>query len=52
MNTKKIDKLEKAAIPLIKYMRKHCNPHHKIIVTIDGVELLLGEMGVSMEVED
>lgn len=44
----KIDfaELEKAAVPLIELMRRKCNQHHMIIVTLEGLEVLSTVMGI------
>lgn len=50
MDNKHLNELKAAAMPLIEYMRKHYNPHNKIIVTLDRIEVLSGEMSVPVEV--
>ena len=40
---------EEAARPLIKWLAENVNPHHKVVVTSIGAELLSGEMAMSDE---
>lgn len=36
----------------VEWFKKNCNPHQKIIISDDGVELVSGEMGFLVEPVD
>lgn len=43
-NLKRFQELEKAARPLVDFLKSNYNPHCKIIVEVDRVEVVCGEM--------
>lgn len=46
------EEFKAATMPAIEFMHKYCNPHQTIIIRLDGVELLSGDMAYSVEVPD
>ena len=42
--------LRKASRPLIEYIRKHWNPHTKVIVDVDTAEVVTGELVEKFEI--
>jgi hypothetical protein len=52
MNDLSHEELEKAAQPLIDILYKYYNPHTKIIVEYDYVEILSGEMAIPIKLRD
>lgn len=38
--------------PVVLWLQKYRTPHDKIIIAMDGAELVSGEIGVSFEVVD
>jgi len=47
-----VEEFKKAMQPAVEWFQKHCNPHQKIIIEMDGAELVSGEMAFSAEVPD
>jgi hypothetical protein len=45
----KFDELKALATPLQKWLAKNFNPHCKVEVTTDSVEVLSGEMRIPLE---
>lgn len=43
-------KLRKASRPLIEYIRKHWNPHTKVIVDVVTAEVVTGELVTSFDI--
>jgi hypothetical protein len=56
MNTEeykqKAEELQKASLPLLEFLNKHYDPHCSEIVTEGRVEIVSGEMSVSLPVRD
>lgn len=52
MNENNLREFEKAMRPAVEWFQKNCNPHQRIIIEMDGVELVSGEMAFSLEVPD
>lgn len=52
MNEDKLKEFEKAMKTAVEWFRKNCNPHQRIIIEMDGVELVSGEMAFPCEVPD
>ncbi|HIF0144886.1 TPA: hypothetical protein ACXV43_004187, partial [Yersinia enterocolitica] len=48
MNEKQIS-FEEASKPLIKWLAENVHPHHTVIVTSTGAELMMGEMSFPTE---
>lgn len=48
----KISEFEKAMSPSVAWFHKNCNPHQRIIIECDGVELVSGEMAFPVEAVD
>lgn len=48
----RISEFEKAMSPAVTWFHKNCNPHQRIIIEADGVELVSGEMAFPVEVVD
>lgn len=46
------DGFKEAMKPAVEWLQKNGNPHQRIIIELDGVELLSGEMAFSVEVPD
>ncbi|HDL6510464.1 TPA: hypothetical protein PXI76_002787 [Yersinia enterocolitica] len=44
MKNEKQISFEEAAKPLIKWLAENVHPHHTVIVTSTGAELMMGEM--------
>lgn len=44
--------LEELARPLNDWLQKNFTPHHKIIISSDGAEVVQGVIGVPFEVID
>lgn len=38
--------------PAVEWFQKNCNPYQRIIIEMDGVELVSGEMAFHVEVPD
>ena len=51
-NRKKVDEFEEAMKSAVEWFQKNCNPHQKIIIDNDRVELVSGEMGFPVTPED
>ena len=47
-----IKELENASKPLLEFLYKYGNPHTKIIVEMDGTEMVSGECACRFEVRD
>lgn len=47
-----MEEFKKAMEPAIRYFQNNCNPHQRIIIEMDGAELVSGEMAYSVEVPD
>lgn len=43
---------EDAMRPAVEWFQKNCNPHQRIIIEMDGVELVSGEMAFPVDVPD
>lgn len=52
MSEKKKEEFQKAVEPAIKWLQENGDPHKKIIITMDGVELVSGEIGFSVDIPD
>lgn len=48
----KIEAFHKAMAPAVEWFKKNCNPHQRIIIEADGVELVSGEMAFPVEAVD
>lgn len=49
---KDLDEFREAVKPAVNWLQKNCSPHHKIIIEMNGAELVGGEMAFSVEVPD
>lgn len=47
-----LEQFKKAMQPAVEWFQKNCNPHQRIIIEMDGVELVSGEMAFPVEVPD
>lgn len=47
-----LKEFENAMKSAVEWFQKNCNPHQRIIIESDGVELVSGEMAFHIEVED
>lgn len=47
-----MDEFEKATDPAVQWFKENCNPHQRIIIEMDGVELVSGEMGYPTDIPD
>lgn len=45
----RISGFKEAMAPAIKWFKENCNPHQRIIIEADGVELVSGEMAFPVE---
>ncbi len=52
MNKDDFEEFKKAMKPAVEWFQKNCNPHQRIIIEMDGVELVSGEMAFPVEVQD
>lgn len=52
MGEEKLKEFETAMKPAVEWFRKNCNPHQRIIIESDGVELFSGEMAFPVEIKD
>ena len=43
---------EELSKPLNEWLQKNFSPHHKVVVSFDGAEVVSGEMGVSYDIMD
>ena len=48
-SNKKLASFEEASKPLIKWLAENVHPHHTVIVTSTGAELMMGEMSFPTE---
>ena len=48
----KITDFKEAMLPAVEWFCNNCNPHQRIIIEADGVELVSGEMGFPVKVVD
>lgn len=48
----RISDFKEAMAPAIEWFKENCNPHQRIIIEADGVELVSGEMAFPVEVVD
>lgn len=48
----KIETFRKVMAPAVEWFKKNCNPHQRIIIEADGVELVSGEMGFPVKPVD
>lgn len=46
------DGFKEAMQPAVDWLQKNGNPHQRIIIELDGVELLIGEMAFSVKIPD
>lgn len=46
------EEFEKAMEPAVKWFRENGNPHQRIIIEMDGVELVSGVMAFETEIPD
>lgn len=49
LSKEQIEELREAAKPLVKFLNENYNPHCKVIVEVDGVEIVSGEVTVKIE---
>lgn len=52
MNNELTEQFKELARPLNDWLQQNFSPHHRIIITFDGAELLQGQMGVPFEIKD
>ena len=52
MNEHDLKEFEMAMQLAVEWFQKNCNPHQRIIIEADGVELVSGEMAFPVEVPD
>jgi len=48
----KLEEFKTAMKPAVEWFQKNCNPHQRIIIELDGVELVSGEMAFSVKIQD
>lgn len=47
-----MEEFKKATEPAVKWLKENCNPHQQIIVEMDGVKLVSGDMAYPCEIPD
>ena len=47
-----MEEFQEAMKTAVEWFKKNCNPHQKIIISGDGVELVSGKMGFPVEPVD
>lgn len=52
MEKEKLREFEEVMKPAVDWFQKNCNPHQRIIIEMDGVELVSGEMAFPCEIPD
>lgn len=52
MEPKEITEFRELVKPLVEYLRKNYNPHCKIIIECDHVEIMKSELGVLFGIEN
>lgn len=52
MEEEKLKEFEAAMETAVKWFQENCNPHQRIIIESDGVELVSGEMAFPVEIKD
>lgn len=45
MENDHLSELKKAALPIMQYLREHCDPHQSVVVTWDQIKIVTDEMG-------
>lgn len=52
MGEEKLKEFEAAMKTAVEWFRENCNPHQRIIIEADGVELVSGEMAFPVEIKE
>lgn len=52
MNNSKKEEFKKAMEPAVEWLQKNGTPHDKVIIDMEGAELVSGEMAFSVDVPD
>lgn len=52
MNEYDLREFKNVMSPAVEWFQKNCNPHQRIIIEMDGAELVSGEISFPVEVPD
>lgn len=47
-----LESFKKATEPAVAWFKENCNPHQRIIIEMDGAEVVSGEMAYPIEIPD
>lgn len=46
---KKTEELKRICEPAIRYLKEHCNPHTKLVISTDFIKVVIDEIGIPLE---
>lgn len=45
----KFDEITNMCEPIIEYLTKHHDPHTRVIISVDSIEIITTELGIPLE---